>query len=425
MARIGPDPGQPELLRLLKLVRLGGLTGNEPVGAAPAPPAPEQPRPAVPVDGPRPGDPVPLRDLQRLLRASLELVGPLDELLGRLVEIVAADRPQLRLLLPGSPAEQRAQLAQALAWLVDNLDRPAAVAAGCGQLGAVLRELGVPPQQLQLLGPALAEAMRAALGPAWRTEYATAWRETWSLAVRWLDQGAGPAGSEPVFWTAPVISHDLRRSDLAVLRLRPYLPYPYRAGQHTGVQLGSARGSWRPYSIAVAPGADNVLELHVRAKGPDGTSGALVHRTAPGDVLRLRAADGTMTLDRDPGRDLLLIAGDTGVAPFKALLGELARTGDERAAVLFWGVRTLADLYDFAEIDALARACRRATVVPVVSEGDPGPYPGGLVTDAVAAYGRWSAHAAYIAGPPAMVHATRAVLAQLSVPADRVHHDNP
>jgi NAD(P)H-flavin reductase len=125
----------------------------------------------------------------------------------------------------------------------------------------------------------------------------------------------------------------------------------------------------------------------------------------------------------EPERDLLLIAGDTGVAPFKAVLTALAATGDRRSAVLFWGVRTLDELYDIEEISEIARAGRRITVVPVISEGEAGPYPSGLVTDAVAAYGEWSNREVYLAGPPVMLAATKAALRQLGVDPARIHHD--
>ena len=124
-------------------------------------------------------------------------------------------------------------------------------------------------------------------------------------------------------------------------------------------------------------------------------------------------------------RDLLLVAGDTGVAPLKAMLAELAATGDPRSAVLFWGVRDLDELYDIEEIAAIARACKRATVVPVVSVGDPGQYASGLVTDAIAAYGEWSEADVFLAGPPVMLSATSAALELLEVSPERIHHDAP
>ncbi len=391
--------------------------GTQPVGSG----AHGGGQPVVGGDHPD-GDAV-LRDLQRVLRRCLAEAGPTGEVAGRLRDILAAAQPQLLVPLPGTPESQREQLLAGLLWLVESLDRPQAVAAGCGQLGGVLREWGVAPQQAQLVGAALAEALRAGMGAAWTREYDTAWRTTWRLVHRWLADGAA-ADWAPVMWSAAVVEHDRRRADLAVLRIRPYLPYRFLPGQFTRVEVAQHPQVWRPYSLAGAPRFDNVLELHVRAKGTSSVSGALVYDTKVGDRVRVRAAGGEMVLDPASRRDLLMIAGDTGVAPFKALLTELAVTADPRTAMLFWGVRSLADLYDVAELEAIARSCRRATVVPVVSDGDPGPYPSGLVTDAVAAYGEWSAADVFLAGPPAMVAATTVTLRTLlGIDPARIRHD--
>lgn len=376
-----------------------------------------------PVDGPDPADDAALHDLQRLLATSLSLAGPIDEVAGRLHDALLLARPQVLAVLPGIVETQRDQLAQALTWLVDHLDQPPVLAAGCGQLGGALREFGIQPQQLQLLGAALAEAMRAGMPGGWRQEYDAAWRSTWRHVHEWITHGARAAAYQPVTWTAVVTGHELRRGDLAVLRLRPYLPMPYRPGQYARIEVPELPGVWRPYSLAGVPRRTNEVELHVRAKGEAGVSGALVHRTGVGDRVRLGRAEGAMGLPGTADRDLLFIAGDTGVAPIKAMLAELAVTADPRSAVLFWGARTLDELYDIDEIAALARACRRATVVPVISEGPAGPYASGLVTDAVAAYGEWSSHEVFLAGPPPMLAATRAVLVQLGITPERIHHD--
>jgi NAD(P)H-flavin reductase len=238
-------------------------------------------------------------------------------------------------------------------------------------------------------------------------------------------QGEALARYEPTTWTAVVVEHDLRRNDLAVVRLRPYLPMPFRPGQYARIEVPDLPGVWRPYSLAGAPRRDNIVELHVRAKTEAGVSGSLVYRTEVGDTVRIARAEGAMRLPEEPERDLLLIAGDTGVAPLKAMLTELAATDDRRSAVLFWGARTLDELYDIEEVTEIARAARRATVVPVISEGSAGPYASGLVTDAVAAYGEWSKHEVYLAGPPIMLAATRAALLHLGVDPECIHHDAP
>jgi NAD(P)H-flavin reductase/hemoglobin-like flavoprotein len=405
--------------------RLPGI--ETPLVARPAPSSPvAPPKAATPADGMDPADDALLRETQRLLSTSLTFAGGPFEVAERFRAALLQAHPTLIAALPGGPRIQTEQLAQALTWLVHHLDHPPVLVDGCGRLGAALAECGVRPEQLQLVGAALAEAMRAGMpGGAWRQDFDLAWRSTWQHAYEWILHGATLAAEQPTVWTAVVVGHDLRRHDLAVVRLRPYLPMPFRPGQYARIEVPELPGTWRPYSLSGAPRRDNVIELHVRAKTHSGVSGTLVYRTEVGDEVRLRRAEGAMGLPGTPDRDLLMIAGDTGVAPLKALLTELADTGDPRSAVLFWGVRNLDELYDIEEITEIARAAKRVTVVPVISEGDPGPYASGLVTDAVAAYGEWSRHEVYLAGPPLMLAATSAALRQLGVAPERIHHDLP
>ncbi|WP_412749530.1 globin [Krasilnikovia sp. M28-CT-15] len=378
---------------------------------------------AASLDGMDPADEAALREVQRLLGTSLTEAGGVPEVAARLQAALRQATPNLLATLPGGPLSQREQIAQALTWLVGHLDDPPALVAGCTELGSALAQCGVTLPAPQLVGAALAEAMRAGLAGAWRQDFDQAWRGTWQHAHDWIAHGMATSGYAPITWRAVVVEHELRRPDLAVVRVRPYLPMPYRPGQFARIEVAELPGVWRPYSLSGAPRRDTIVELHVRAKTHAGVSGTLVHRTSPGDHIRLAAAEGAMGVPTDNRSDLLLVAGDTGVAPLKALLIELAATNDPRSAVLFWGARTLAELYDIDEITEIAHSCRRATVVPVISEGDPGPYASGLVTDAIAAYGEWSAHEVFLAGPPIMLEATSAALRQLGVAPERIHHD--
>jgi NAD(P)H-flavin reductase len=379
------------------------------------------------VDGMDPADDALLRQTQRLLSTSLTFAGGAGDVADRLREALHRAHPSLLAILPGDAGSQADRLAIGLVWLVHHLDQPPLLVNGCAALGKVLAEAGVDLKRLQVVGAALAEAMRAGMAPGeWRQEFDVAWRSTWQHLYEWIRHGVATASFDQTSWTAVVVSHELRRPDLAVIRVRPHLPLPFRPGQYARVEVPELPGIWRPYSLAGAPRRNDLVELHVRAKTENGVSGTLVYRTREGDRLRMSRPEGQMTLpDTPPLRDVLMIAGDTGVAPLKALLTELADSGDERSAVLFWGVRDLDELYDIDDIAEIARSAKRATVVPVVSEGDPGPYASGLVTDAVAAYGEWSRHEVYLAGPPLMLANTAAALHQLGVAPDRIHHDAP
>ncbi|BAL86906.1 putative flavohemoprotein [Actinoplanes missouriensis 431] len=387
-------------------------------------PAPKRNAPGV--DGMNPADDAELRDVQRMLSTSLTFAGGTAEVAERLWDALLQAQPDLLATVPGTADTQRRQLARALTWIAHNLDDPPTVVTGCGQLGAALAESGVQWNQLQLVGAALAEALRAGMAPGgWRQDFDQAWRWAWQHTYEWIVHGGTLAAYQPTVWTAEVLAHELRRPDLAVIRVRPFLPMPYRPGQYAGVEVDQLPGVWRPYSLAGAPHRDETLELHVRAKSAAGVSHTLVHGTRTGDRIRLTRAEGDLALPSEAGRGVLMIAGDTGIAPMKAMLAQVAATADPRPVVLFWGVRELSELYDIDDVSAIAHEAPKATVVPVVSEGNPGPYAYGLVTDAVAAYGEWSRHEVCLAGPPLMVAATTAALEDLGVPPARIHHDPP
>ncbi|MBB2941413.1 NAD(P)H-flavin reductase/hemoglobin-like flavoprotein [Actinoplanes lutulentus] len=385
------------------------------------------PRKAAPgVDGMNPADDAELRDTQRLLSTSLTFAGGTEDVADRLWVALYQAQPDLLATLPGTDEIQRLQLARALTWLAHNLDNPPHVVSGCGDLGAALAECGVQWNQLQLVGAALAEAMRAGMAPgAWRQDFDHAWRWTWQHTYEWIVHGGTLAAYQPTAWGAEVISHELRRPDLAVIRVRPFMPMPYRPGQYARIEVADQPGVWRPFSLAGAPHRDETLELHVRARSSAGVSHTLVHKTRKGDHIRLTRAEGDMRVPEEAGRGVLMIAGDTGIAAMKAMLAQVAATADPRPVVLFWGVRDISELYDIDDLSAIALQAPKAKVVPVVSEGNPGPYAYGQVTDAVAAYGEWSRHEVCVAGPPLMVAATTAALEHLRISPARIHHDPP
>ncbi|MFD8013171.1 globin domain-containing protein [Streptomyces sp. NPDC058955] len=361
------------------------------------------------------------------IRRYLPLVTPFDGLIAHLYQAMFEQHPYLRGLFPDSMDFQRAHLERAFWYLVENLDRPDEVTAFCARLGRDHRKLGVRPVHFEVFEAALAEALRRRAGAAWVPELEDAWLRMVRFAVAAMVDGAEEAVGEPVSWHATVTGHELRRPDLAVLRVRTAEPFPYRAGQYTSVESPRLPHAWRPYSIACAPRADGELEFHVRRTGPGGLSDVLVTHTRAGDHLRLGPAQGTATLDDvpepDAARDLLLVAGGTGWATAKALLEELAvRRPQGRTAHLFLGARTLDDLYDTAAVAELERRRPWLRVVPVVGEHAAGA-EAGTVADAVVRHGDWSRHLAYVSGPPAMVTATLDRLADAGLPAGRARHD--
>jgi NAD(P)H-flavin reductase len=181
---------------------------------------------------------------------------------------------------------------------------------------------------------------------------------------------------------------------------------------------------WRTYSVAIAPNKENLLEFHVRALGAGWVSSALVRRIKAGDLLRVAAPMGSMTLDRNSTRDIVCVAGGTGLAPIKALVEELTRYNRTRWVHLFFGAQGRDDLYDLAELNRLASRYPWLSVVPACSK-DPGfAVEQGDINTVVARYGPWAEHDFFVSGSAAMVKATLRTLAELQVPSIRIKYDS-
>ncbi len=63
---------------------------------------------------------------------------------------------------------------------------------------------------------------------------------------------------------------------------------------------------------------------------------------------------GDMRIDQQSGRDMLCIAGGTGLAPVKAMIDGMARWNTARNVTLFFGARRAGDLYDMGALHRLA-----------------------------------------------------------------------
>ncbi len=385
-----------------------------------APDRPQAPASAAPLAPPRPALHM---DDHDLIARQLSLVTPFEDLIAHLYDVMFRRHPYLRSLFPESMAFQREHLARMFHYLTENADSPDEVTATFTRLGRDHRKLGVRPVHYDTFEDALREALRLQAGRQWTPELEGAWVRMLRHAVDAMVAGAEAALTEPPYWHAVVVGHELRRPDLAVLRVKTHEPYPYRAGQYGALESPALPHAWRHYSMACAPRPDNVVEFHVRRTGPGGVSDALVARTGVGDVLRLGPATGTMTIDDDLPTELLLVAGGTGLAPAKALLEELAtRRPGHRRVRLFLGAREAADLYDGAWLAEFERRRPWLRVVPVLEDpaaGGPAALPGAPARHGVVR----PDSTAYVSGPPAMVRATAAALRAAGLDAGRILHD--
>ena len=220
--------------------------------------------------------------------------------------------------------------------------------------------------------------------------------------------------------------------DVAVLRLQ--LPanerLQYLAGQY--IELVLRDGARRSYSLAGAPEAADMLELHIRhmpgGRFTDTLFGAATPAVKERDILRFEGPMGTFFLREASDKPIVLLASGTGFAPIKAIVEHALAKGIRRAMTLYWGGRRPRDLYLGALAERWAAEHAFIRYVPVVSDAlaeDAWTGRTGFVHQAVVDdFPDLSGHEVYACGAPVVIEAARRDLVGVcGLPADAFFAD--
>jgi NAD(P)H-flavin reductase/hemoglobin-like flavoprotein len=362
--------------------------------------------------------------MSRLLKESWTLVEEQqDKLASYFYARMFLSNPQLRDLFPVQMDVQRSRLLGAIVSAVQTVDDPERFNDYLRSLGRDHRKFHAEPEHYDTVRVALMDALRTFAGEQWSPAYDQAWRDAYDRIAQAMIKGAVDDDANPPYWHAEVMSHERRSRDIAVFTCKTLQPVQYEPGQYLSIETRYQPRLWRMYSPANARRTDNTIDFHVRAIGAGWVSSALVRKLQPGDLLRLAAPMGSMTLDRQSTRDIVFVAGGTGLAPIKAMIEELARFNRNRWVHVFFGAKDRDDLYDLDALHKLASRHPWLQVVPACSE-DPGrDGEQGQISDVIARHGPWNNHDFFVSGSPSMVKATMRTLADLQVPSVRVKYD--
>ena len=199
--------------------------------------------------------------------------------------------------------------------------------------------------------------------------------------------------------------------EVAIVSLK--LPHNERlqflAGQYIDILL--KEGGRRSFSLATPPHDDGYLQLHVRHMASGAFTEHLFRDTPTKEILRIEGPHGAFYLREASDKPMIFVAGGTGFAPIKSVIEHAFHQGVEREMVLYWGVRSLADLYLPELPGSWQHAHPNFTFIPVLS--DPLPednWPGrtGLVHQAVLDdFADLSAYQVYACDAPLMIAAAR------------------
>ncbi|MFD8798266.1 globin domain-containing protein [Streptomyces atroolivaceus] len=367
----------------------------------------------------------PLTDREiSLVRTSLAVVAPqASEMTVYFYAILFARYPEVRGLFPDNMDVQRDRLLRGLLRIIDLVDDVDNLVQFCSRLGRDHRKFGALEGHYPAVGDCLVASLARYAGTAWNSEVAAAWTRAYTIAAQVMIAAAeDDTRLRPASWDAQIIRREYRGHDIAEITVQTDLPYPYVAGQYVSMETPWYPRTWRHYSPAHLPRTDHTLTFHVRAVRHGQVSNALVHHAAPGHRVRLGPPQGEMTLATAGDRDLLMVAGGTGLAPIRALIEQAAASGMRRHVDLFVGARTAQELYGLDDMLRLAQRHHWLSVRAAVShENIPGQQ--GTLPQVLNEFGPWDWHEAFLCGPPDMVTTAVRTLLHQGTPRAHIHHD--
>lgn len=221
------------------------------------------------------------------------------------------------------------------------------------------------------------------------------------------------------------ITHDLRE-----FRFRAEGPAEFLPGQYAMLELPGITGS-RAYSLANIGNADGEWHFQIRRVAHGQGTHLLFDQLTVGDEIAIDGPYGLGYLRPESPRDIVCVAGGSGLAPMISIARGAAAAGllADRQLYFFYGARTPRDVCGEDMLQALPGYGERIHFVPVVSLPDEGAaWQGatGYVHDQLAPGlpGKLGDYEFYFAGPPPMTQALQELLMiGHQVPFTQIHFD--
>lgn len=193
--------------------------------------------------------------------------------------------------------------------------------------------------------------------------------------------------------------------------------FEFEAGDWIDLEFpGQDLAGGKTYSLSSSPGEpDLAITFKV---GQSGFKRAL-QEAKPGDTMRMTAYGNDYDFSLRQHRSSVLIAAGVGVAPFRSMIGQMAETGSSEEAHLIYLNRT-DDFLFRDELDGWSKQLPGLRIDYVVTAGMKSKERRRILADSVDP----AVHYFYIAGPPAMIEATEAVLMEAGADHDDIRIDS-
>ncbi|MDX9958091.1 MAG: FAD-binding oxidoreductase [Spirochaetia bacterium] len=228
-------------------------------------------------------------------------------------------------------------------------------------------------------------------------------------------------------YAGEISKSDSATTDIKKIRIKLDSPesISYKPGQYVQIKVKSEEGlDFRAYSMASDPLDQGEIELNVKLI-PDGLGSGYLHGLKPGDGVEFSGPYGDFYLRTDSTRKIICVAGGVGLAPLKSIIAWWKNNQNDRTCELYYGSRSIKDLYDHDLFESIAKENPTFTYVPALSMEDPS-WTGEKgfihhVLDRVLKEGEKSE--AYLCGPPIMIDAVTEVLLKHGVPKGKIYYD--
>lgn len=221
------------------------------------------------------------------------------------------------------------------------------------------------------------------------------------------------------------VTHDIKELALALID-PPEIEH--RPGQYVQVQAPSPEGPvFRAYSISSPVQEKRAVELVVRLV-PGGIGSTYLHHLEAGDPVTLTGPFGEFRLSEDPAVEVVCVAGGCGMAPVRNIIYTLYDRWPDRSAWLFFGCRTLEDVFYLEDFRALADRHPHFHVVYALSD----PLQPGQEWDGETGFIHLSVdkyleagvrRQAFLCGPPPMIEAVTRVLLEKGMTQEAIFYD--
>ena len=181
----------------------------------------------------------------------------------------------------------------------------------------------------------------------------------------------------------------------------------------------------KPYSVASSPHEHKKLELCVRKAGDTTSNLFLLEK---GDEVTVLGPFGNFLLEEPMAREVVLIAGGTGIAPLMSMLRYVMSKRVKAHVTLIFSCKTQNDFLYRDELEHFADEHDNFSLIVTLTQEDKGTDwagPRGRVDEELFKEVIRDRHHAdcYVCGPPGFVDAAIEILGDLGVPEEHMHRE--